>query len=223
MPENQDSSLEAKSRFGRRTRRTSAVSREVILGLDDTERKISFVGGALALVASAVFIPRLTKNTTITVTAKYVKGTACPAGYHVANQTCEKALLTHPSYWLLEFILPLVAALIIFAFAFSRRRVGVIVASLMLGLAGGTAGVVFLFLGGWLGIRAFRLQKYGEASFAGSSRRARELGQERRAARQTPARGKRAPRGSKAASVATKVKTPEPSKRYTPKKTVRRK
>jgi hypothetical protein len=177
----------------------------------------------LAIIASAGFADKLFKNTTIQVTAKYVKGKACPAGYHALHQTCTKALLTHPSYWLFDFLLPIVAGIIILLFATRRMRVGVIVASLMLGLAGGAAGFIFLFLGAWLVVRAFRLQKYGEASFSGSSRRARELSQERRAARETTPRGTKVGRSTRGKAAAAKSNSPAPSKRYTPKKTTRRK
>jgi len=189
------------------------------MGINKLERGISFFGGAVALISAALFIPHLLKNTTITDTTKHVKGKACPAGYHLAASLCEKSQLTHPTYWLPQFLMILVLGLAIILFAFLRRRVGVIVAALLLGLASGTAGLMFLFLGGWLGIRAFRLQKYGDATFTGSSRRAREMGKERREGRSTAPRKTRSAKGTVATA---KGSAPAPSKRYTPKKTARR-
>jgi hypothetical protein len=191
------------------------------MGLDSLERGISYFASAIAVISAALFIPHLTKNTWITDTAKYVKGKACPTGYTHAATLCEKHQLTHPSYWMPQFLLILVVGLFILLFAWRRKRVGVIVASLLLGLAGGTAGIVFLFLAAWLVIRAFRLQKYGDATFTGSSRRARTMGQEKREGRDSTPRRTRASKDSK--TTAKTAVAPAPSKRYTPKKPSRRK
>ena len=192
------------------------------MGLDPLERGISFFASAIAVISAALFIPHLTKNTWITDTAKYVKGKSCPVNYKHVASLCEKHQLTHPSYWWPQFILILVVGLAILAFAWNRKRVGVIVASLLLGLAGGTAGIVFLFLGAWLVIRAYRLQKYGDATFTGSSRRAREMGQTRRETRASTPKRARGAKSSETASTKA-VAAPAPSKRYTPKKPNRRK
>ena len=189
------------------------------MGLDSLERGISFFGGVIALISGAFFIPHLLKNTTITVTAKHVKGKSCAAGYKLVASLCEKSQITHPSYWWPQFLLIVAAGLVILLFAWLRRRVGVIVAGLLLGLASGTAGVVFLFLAGWLGLRAWRLQKYGDATFSGSSRRAREMGQARTQGREPSAKKVR---GAKGSTATTSAPVPSPSKRYTPKKPTRR-
>jgi hypothetical protein len=217
VPENLDESLETTGRFKRRGPSKSVASREEIFGIDALERKIGFGAAAVALVAGLAYIPHLLKNTYITDTAKYVKGKSCPSGYHLVTSTCEKAQLTHPSYWLPQFFLIIVMSIAIFAFTFRKTRVGIIFASLFLGLASGTIGFVFLLFAAWLGIRAWRLHKYGDASFSGSGKRAKQMAQERKVAR---ASGVKVPRGS--APVKT-VPRPEASKRYTPKKPVRKK
>jgi hypothetical protein len=189
------------------------------MGLDNMERGISLFAGAIAMILAAVVSPHLFKNTLVTDTVKHVKGKACPAGYHLVVSLCEKTHLTHPSAWLPQFLEILIVGLFIIFFALRRKRAGVAVCGLLLGLALGSVGLPFLFVGGWLVIRAFRLQKYGDASFSGSSRRARELGQARKEGR---APATRRTRGAKGATATKSAPVPAPSKRYTPKKPTRR-
>ena len=185
------------------------------MGLDNLERKFGFGGAGIALLLALFFIPHLIKNTTITVTAKALKGGACPAHYALVKSVCSRHEVTHPSYWVPQFLVFVVVGGAILAFSYYRKRPGVIVGSFLLGLATGSAGIFFLALGAWLSVRAFRLQKYGDPTFRGSNIKARERAQERRSSR-----------GSKS-TVSSSAKTssratPSPSKRYTPKKTNRR-
>ncbi|MBW4029322.1 MAG: hypothetical protein HIU57_01420 [Acidobacteria bacterium] len=187
-----------------------------MLGLDDLERKFGFGGAAIALVLAALFIPHLIKNTTIHVTAKALKDHTCPTGYAMVKSVCTKAQLTHPSYWLLQFLVFLVVGLAIAGFSYFRKRAGVIVGSLLLAFATGSAGLFYMALAAWLAVRAFRLGKYGDATFRGANVRARERAQERRANKGSTSRA------AKTTSATTSSRIPAPSKRYTPKKTNRR-
>lgn len=198
----------------RRARRPSAAPREAILGLDKLERNLSYFGAVIAVISSLLFIPHLLKNTWITDTAKPSKSKTCATGYKLVASLCEKHVLTHPSYWWPQFGALLVIGLFIALFAWRNKRTGVIVASILLGLASGVAGILFLALGAWLLIRAFRLQRYGDATFRGSNDVARARGRASREKR--PARGERGART--AASSEGAPKPPAPSKRYTPKK-----
>jgi len=189
------------------------------MGIDNIERGFSYVAGALAMVLALILSPHLFKNTWVTDQAKPSATNTCPANFHLVNKVCEYHHLTHPSDWLLEFLKIFVIGLAIILFAWWRKRAGVAFASLLLGLAIGAVGLPFLFLGGWLVIRALRLQKYGDATFSGSSRRARELANERRQTRR--ARGGGATSRSKSADSSS-PSSPAPSKRYTPKQRPRR-
>jgi len=223
VPDNSDVPAEKTSRFSRRPRKVSAVSREVVLGLDKIERTVSLVGGAIAMVLAAYEIPDLLHNRHIIETAKYVKGKTCATGYkHVAAQ-CQKSVLVHPSYWLPQFLLIVVFGLGIILFALLRKRVGVVTTALVLWLALSTAGLPFLFVAGWLIMRAFRLQKYGDASFSGSNRRAKEIAKERRASG-TPARTKSRSKTTVTDGVLVpgRAAPPTASKRYTPKQKPRK-
>lgn len=205
-------------------KKPSAVPRAVIMGLDNIERGISLFAGAIAMVLAAVVSPHILHNTTVIDTIPLSKTKKCTAaalklGYHLYNEVCQKNRLTHPSAWWPQFLEILIIGLAIIGFALLRKRVGVIVSGLLLGLALGTVGLPFLFVGGWLIIRAFRLQRYGDPTFSGSGRAARELNQEKRAAKRE---------GRAVAPLTQKAPAPPPtppseSKRYTPKKPVRKK
>ena len=197
----------------------ASTTRQLVLGLDDLERKFSFGGAAIALVLALLFIPHLIKNTTIHVTTKALKDHTCPTGYSMVKSVCTKAEITHPSYWVLQFLVFLVVGLAIAAFGYYRKRAGVIVGSLLLAFATGSAGLFYMALGAWLAVRAFRLGKYGDATFRGANIRARERAQERRAARGTKPRSTKS---TTATAAAGGSRTPAPSKRYTPKKSNRR-
>jgi hypothetical protein len=182
------------------------------MGLDKVERGISLLAGGLALVLALRITPDLFKNTRITATATPSKTNTCTNGYHLVHSLCEKLLTVHPSYYLPQFLLILVVGLGIAAFAYFRRRVGVIVGELLLGLALGRVGLIYLIFGAWLIIRAFRLQRYGDATFAGSGKKAREMSKARREGRSTAAKDKTDK------TAAPLPKPPAESKRYTPKK-----
>ncbi len=193
------------------------------MGLDNVERGVSLFAGAIAMVLAAVEFPDLLHNRHIIETTKYVKGTACPTGYkHVVTQ-CQKSVLVHPSYWLPQFLLIVIFGLGIIVFSLLRKRVGVVTTGLVLWLALSTAGLPFLFVAGWLIIRAFRLQKYGDATFTGSNRRARETAKVRRAAG-PPVRSRSKSKfvGADESSAAGPLAPPTASKRYTPKQKPRK-
>ncbi len=218
MPENFPADPTTNGR-SRRAKRPSMVPRSVVLGLDPFERSISFIAGAIALVLALLISPHLFKNTLVTDKLKPTHLNSCTNGYHLVAGVCTRTRLTHPSDWVPQFLEILLVGLAIVGFAWWRKRAGVAAAALFLGLALGTVGLPFLFLGGWMIIRALRLQKYGDATFRGSSERAREQAKARRAGR--GARGPAAKSSTSADGVRPST-PPAPSKRYTPKQTPRK-
>ncbi len=202
----------------RRPRRESAVSRSVIMGLDHIERLVSLIAGFVA-VAMALALPFLIgKRYTVTVKAT---AKSCAAGYKLVGNLCEHTRPTVVSDWILRFVMILVIGLLLVMFALLRKRVGVAFVGLFLGLAIGTIGLPFLMLGGWLVIRALRLQKYGDATFAGSSIRAREIAKAKKEGRTLAPSTTKSAKGSKTTAPGT-PKAPSASKRYTPKQRPRR-
>jgi len=200
------------------------VPRHLVLGIDQLERRVSFVAGGIALLLSLIISPHLFKNTVVTDTLKVSKTNTCLAGYRVVNHLCSRTRITHPSDWLPQFLEILVVGIAIVAFAWWRKRAGVAVSALFLGLALGTVGLPFLFLGGWLIIRALRLQKYGDPTFRGSSAQAREMARVRREEKKSPTKGSTTRTKSKtnAQTTGPTVAAPGPSKRYTPKQQPRK-
>jgi hypothetical protein len=194
--------------------------RAQVLGLDNLERGISLFGAGIALVLALVTAIEWGRNLPIRTTVKHVKGKSCPKAYptHVLT-LCEHINRETRSYWEVRFFFILVVALCLLFFTLRRKRAGVACFAVFLGLGLGLgAGVVFLFLGVWLILRAYRLQKYGVAGMLASNRIAREglpAKSESRAPSATIARS--GPDATSKAAV-----PPTASKRYTPKKPPRK-
>jgi hypothetical protein len=192
--------------------------REVVMGLDKLERGVSFGAAAIALIFTALSLPGILKATTVRhETAKPATAAPfcqLPYKYLKGIKSCVHEVISHPSYWLPGFLTFLIIGLFIFFFAYRRKRAGVIVSCLILGFTmnpTSSVGLPFMFAGGWLLIRAQRLNKYGDASFSGSSRKAKEISKARKEGRSAPT-----------ANAPTLKPTPEASKRYTPKQRKRR-
>lgn len=192
------------------------ASREQVMGVDKLERGLSFFAALIALISAAFIFPNYISGKT-TYLIQQVKPNAqeiCAKGYTLLHSgkinECQKHVAQTHSYWTFLFFASAVMGLLILFAAWRRSRPLLIVLSLLLGAASGTAGFLFLGLGAWLLIRAFRLNRYGTSSMKEANKIARE-----RVRTRTP----RAKRGVEAESAKP---TPEPSKRYTPKKRPRR-
>jgi hypothetical protein len=218
VPGNTDSTSPLTSRL-RRARRPSLAPREAVLGLDSFERKISLVGAGTALIFALATVVEWTKNAATIVTQAPSKTNTCPNGYHLVKSLCDKVTHTSRGQWEVRFLFISIVALCILYFALRRKRAGVACFSIFLGLGlGVSTGLVFFFLGAWLIVRAYRLQKYGVASFFGSNRVAKEIGQTKRADRAARAASK----GESTPATTKTTAAPTASKRYTPKKPPRR-
>jgi hypothetical protein len=191
----------------------------MVMGLDPLERKFSLGGAAASLLLTIVYLSQLGKTITKPVTVKPISANVCPKSFHLIGKLCHGVQTTQKSGLILLIIVMVVMGTALAFFAYRRNRPGAIVAALLLGFLGGTAGILFMFLGGWLAVRAFRLQRYGDPTFSGSNIKAREMAQQRRANRGTRTKTSRTSKSSSSTAVAN---TPAPSKRYTPKKTNRR-
>ena len=169
------------------SKRVSVAPREAVIGVDPLERKITLFGVGIAFVMSLGSV----------------------YGW------VEKSVPGSRAYWAIQFGYIFVCATLMLIFALRRSRTGIIFSSLMLGLKLGMAGIVFLYVGVWLLIRAYRLQKYGDPSLFGSSRIQREMSQARRA-------GKAITATEAAEKAKVEVNTARPvvreSSRYTPKR-----
>lgn len=202
------------------------VPREVVFGMDDVERKVSLFGVGIAMVVSLIYAIAWIKKSPVITKQAYVKGKTCPSAFsqHVGAY-CEHVLRQTNSYWATHFLLVFVVGLIILFFTLRRKRAGVACFACFLGVGLQLVGIVFLFLGMWLIVRAFRLQRYGEASWSGSNKAAREIAQAKRADRASTTKSTSK---SKSKSAITTASAPGPttpptaSKRYTPKQKPRK-
>lgn len=186
--------------------------------MDSTERNVSLFGVSIAMIISLVSLFAWIKKSPVITTVKYVKGKACPAAFPKHNLTfCEHILVESSSYWAARFLFIFIVSLVILFFTLRRKRAGVACFACFLGIGLGVAGVVFVFLGAWLIVRAFRLQRYGEASWKGSNQIAREMAQAKREGRDPTPKSSAAP-----AATPGPATPPTASKRYTPKQKPRK-
>jgi hypothetical protein len=189
--------------------------------MDQIERNVSLFGVAIAIIVSLVPLYAWINKSPLTTTVKKVKGKACAKTYTVHGEFCEHILKNAQSHWIIQFLFVFVVALIILTFALRRKRAGVACFACFLGIGLGISGVVFVFLGAWLIVRAFRLQRYGEASWTGSNKVAREMAQARREGRDPTPKAKAKDAAAPAVAPGP-VAPPAQSKRYTPKQKPRK-
>jgi hypothetical protein len=196
--------------------------RKVVLGLDPVEFRVSLIGAVFAFVISAIpGVDWLRKVKTLTKLTP-PKSNICPAGYdHVASY-CQKLSLTQSS-WAIQFFFVFVVALCLLYCTLRRTRAGVACFAVFLGLGHvSDVGVVFFAIGAWLILRAYRLQKYGDATFKGSNQIAREMSQAKREGRAPKLEAQKDATETTVKTVAKSAAAPAASKRYTPKKPPRR-
>jgi hypothetical protein len=185
---------------------------------------MSLLGAVIALVFALVTVVGWARNTPVIKKVALVKGKTCPAGYKLVASltTCEQKVFTSRSAWEIEFIFTLVIALCILYFTLRRKRAGVACFAIFLGLGVGIEkGFLFFFLGVWLIVRAYRLQKFGTPTMIGSNRVAKDMAVARREGR-APKSDTSSDPSSSSRSTPTRPTAPEASKRYTPKKPPRR-
>jgi hypothetical protein len=203
----------------RRGRRPSLAPREVVLGLDQFERRIAFVSVVAALLLAVVTAVEWARNAKSTTTLKPTSAGTCPSGFHLANKLCSGLTTSTAGAWEVRLLFIVVIALCILYFTIRRKRAGVACFAIFLGFGPVYgAGLIFVLFGSWLILRAYRLQKYGEAGFAGVNRVAKERGKARREGREV----KPSAKGTANDVTAKSIPAPTASKRYTPKKPPRR-
>ena len=137
--------------------------------MDRIERSVSLFGVGIAMVISIVSSLRVGQEVPVHHDPEVRQGQDLSLGVPTSTygEFCEHVLKASESYWATRFLFVFVVALIILFFALRRKRAGVACFACFLGIGLGIAGVVFVFLGAWLIVRAFRLQRYGEATWIG--------------------------------------------------------
>ena len=197
---------------------TDEETRQRITRIDDKERRWGLSAAVLAAgVGLLAELPGVLhpKTTHASVSTK-PKGTSCAGSFYDA--TTKACYTVHArSFWVWTMAVLLLFALALFIAVKLRRRSALGFAALMNGLAFETTtgspilGLPFIVFGGWLLIRAWRVQQYGSPTAtkatAGGAAAAR------------PTRPVRQPRERKKKTdpTANGRARPEASKRYTPK------
>jgi hypothetical protein len=196
--------------------------RRAILNLDTLERKVGLIGSALAaLIALATQLPYVLKpSTPVSQSLAATKAHTCTNKafiYDKATNKCNGKVVYSLEHWLVALILLLVFALAMYVTVRIGRRGPVGFTALMAGFAFetevGILGLPFIAAGGWLLIRAWRVQKYGSPT----ATKVNPTGEKRA----PPPRAQRAPRSKK--SKGPQRTGPAPNKRYTPKSPSRKK
>lgn len=211
---------------------TDEEKRTKIFQIDVTERKIGYAAAILGVLLGLIrFVPYISHPSSTFPTAAPTKGKTCYHGYRYVKvagaYTCQGTAPYPRSHWVVLLVVILVFSLAIYISVRIGRRSAVAFTVLMTGLAlmslvATILAVPFLFAGGWLMTRAWRVQRYGSPTARGPA--ARTAG--------TPATGPPA-RGATSSKPSTarpqskrRAKAapagPAPSKRYTPKTPQRR-
>ena len=183
--------------------------KQAIFNLDPREKKYGLIGAALAAVIALWQVLPYLFNPKNPVKLPVGKNHSCTSGfkYHQAANACEAVY--DRAHWGFELAVLLAFALAIFVTVRFGRRSAAGFAALMAGLAFeaevGILGIPFIFGGGWLLMRAWRVQRYGSPT----ATKGNPSGEKR----PPPARTERPTRKAKQ----PEKKGPVASKRYTPK------
>ena len=216
MPDLDESSLPP-SNAPRRRRRQSKAPRSEILGLNQIELRTSWAAAAFAYALAAFTAVLWARNQPTITSAKALANGHCPTGFHLVHKVCQQVTYVSKGSWEFRFFFIMIVAIALTYFTWRKKRAGVATFAIFLGLGNGVFfGPLYLLLGMWLIMRAFRLQKYGDASFKGANRAAREQSAERRADRRRGVKSR--DKSTTTASTVSRASAPTPSKRYTPKK-----
>jgi len=200
----------------------------MIRQVDARERKMGYLGSALAaILALLAFAPYVSDpSKPISQTVSRI-GKSCPAHfrYVASSHTCVGNVVYPRGHWVLELIIVLFFAV---ALAFATRigrRSAVAFAALFAGLAieattGSIIGILFVFGGGWLLMRAWRVQRYGSpdarAARAAAAERSGSRGARDAPGDASPRRGLFGRRSTHQEAATAARKPPAANKRYTP-------
>lgn len=212
--------------------------------IDQTERRIGYLGAGLGAVMALTFTvpyisnPKEGAKATAATHAQIVSK-SCPVRYQFQAKTAAHLARCVPiiysrTYWFVTLLILLAFPLAILVTVRIGRRAPLAYAALMTGLAFevtlGLFGLPFLAAGAWLLIRAWKSQRYGsptakrgdpplQVSGRGATTKAAGSGSSTTtgpARGKAPANGRRTKKSQSAPTDASR-RPPAPNKRYTPK------
>lgn len=206
-----------------------AERKAAMQSVDRNERQVAVVASIYAVAMSLLGFAIFPNNRL--VISKPTRGTSCsaPDAYDAATKLCGHLVSTGKP---LVLGATLVFGIIVGIAAFFRKRILATFGGLMAGVAFSgidiMIGFPLLIFGGWLFLRARRVQKYGTSNsrevavLAAEDRRARKSG-ERPTKAMTAAEYRTHLAEKKSERSATTSGVPDPSKRYTPKSAPKKK
>ncbi len=179
-------------------------------GLDRTEHRLA-LGGLILATLAGIGVPL------------YV------ISQNRVHKAGNKSVLVGTDAWLLMAAI-ILFCVIGFVALYKRKRTLVTFSLFLIGfgftLFIGVAGFAFILLGGWLMLRAWRINKYGSTSAKVVAREAaanRKAGRESGGKRSSRTSSREPARATKATSSSGERKPPTANKRYTPKAPPRKK
>jgi hypothetical protein len=182
--------------------------------LDPQERRLGFIGVPLALIVTFLTLRKVAVGVKI---SQPIKGKCALRGSSlVGKKLCELPILGHASDYKFVFALGCVLSVVLVVGTLRSMRTLVIFTSLFIGLFAGIAGILFLFYGGWLVLRSWRLQRFGAKDAATARSASIERAAQRREQKKTRTRTSAVAEGTLGKPVIQR------SKRYTPKTKSRR-
>lgn len=214
---------------------SDAEVRQRITDLDHAERRVGYLGAALAAVvglgstlpyvlkpSTAVVETAKATSTTEWVTIKgvpvqrTVESCSVPYIYTKSSNDCVAHILHSRGHWIDVLLFMLVFAVAVLVATRIGRRAPLGFVALLTGFAYesqvGLLGIPFIFGGGWLLVRAWRVQRYGTPSARGAMAGAKDGPPRRGQAAKARSSGK-----SKSEAAVDRRPAPSASKRYTPK------
>jgi hypothetical protein len=205
---------------------TPKQQEQKIKELDPLESKIGYLGaGLIAVLGLLQFLPGVLNPTGVPVaeTLTPVDG-KCTTGFHYevvkGVHQCTGHIYHQRSYWIFALLILLFFAVAMAIAVKVKRRsflafVAILCSFLIEGLTGSIIiGLPYLVAGGWLIMRAFRVQRYGTTNAKEVQAISAERRVEMKAKKSGTAQTKIAPSGNP---------KPTSNKRYTPKQAPRKK
>jgi hypothetical protein len=198
--------------------------------VDTLERRIGFLGAALAVVIGLVAFVPFISDPHKRFTGQIARiGKHCPPHFKaVAGNQCSGLLTASRSHWIEELVVVILFAAFLAVATWYGRRSLVAFALLFGGLAvvsttGSILGIAYIGAGGWLMVRAYRVQKYGTTNAKEVATIVADQRAERKAAGKTSGSSRSSSRtpttsskGKKSTPADGKPR-PQANKRYTPK------
>jgi len=192
-----------------------AERKALVRFLDATERRYGLIAAGLSLVIGLFITFSVQLGILPSTAVPTGKPPVCNSGYdlQMVSGKASCVLNTHTPVNTTQLVFLLILSAAIGFAVYSKRRSILATTTLLAGMAYGILGIPFIALGGWLLVRAWRVQRFGTTS----AREAAQSARQPRAQREGSRRNFRAAKAAEAAS-SSKIAPPTPSKRYTPPK-----